>query len=70
MEASFIIFLLPPFHTNFNKRIIKSPKLYFYDTGLACSLLGLASAGQLDLHYMKGELFENMVVAETAKIFC
>lgn len=69
LEASFVIFLLPPFHTNYNKRIVKSPKLYFHDTGLACSLLGLSAAQQLEFHYMKGALFENMIVSETVKEF-
>jgi uncharacterized protein len=67
LEASFIVFLLPPYHRNFDKRIVKSPKLYFYDTGLACSLLQIRSAEQLDAHFAKGALFENMVVADLLK---
>ncbi|MCL4380299.1 ATP-binding protein, partial [Candidatus Dependentiae bacterium] len=58
LEASYIIFLLQPYHKNFNKRLVKSSKLYFYDTGIACSLLGIDSAQQLELHYMRGQLFE------------
>src|SRR5579872_6257051 len=53
LEASYIIFLLQPHHGNFGKRLIKSPKLYFYDTGLACSLLGITSALQLSTHYLR-----------------
>ncbi len=57
LEASFILYLLPPYHRNFDKRIIKSPKLYFYDTGLACSLLNIQTAEQIDPHFAKGALF-------------
>lgn len=67
LEASFIVFLLPPYYRNFDKRIVKSPKLYFYDTGLACSLLNIISPEQLDAHFAKGALFENMVIAECLK---
>ncbi|RMH74938.1 MAG: ATP-binding protein [Calditrichaeota bacterium] len=67
LEASFVIFLLPPYYKNFNKRIIKSPKLYFYDTGLVCSLLGIQSARDLALHYLKGEIFESLVISEIKK---
>lgn len=67
LEASFIIFLLPPFHQNFNKRLIKMPKLYFYDTGLVCTLLGLEKESQLETHYLKGALFENLVILEVMK---
>lgn len=67
LEASFILFLLPPYHRNFDKRIVKSPKLYFYDTGLACSLLNITAAEQLDAHFAKGALFENMVICELVK---
>jgi predicted AAA+ superfamily ATPase len=67
LEASFIIFLLPPYHRNFDKRIVKSPKLYFYDTGLACSLLNIQSAEHLNAHFAKGALFENMVIVELLK---
>jgi predicted AAA+ superfamily ATPase len=67
LESSYVLFLLKPYHTNFNKRLVKSPKLYFYDTGLVSSLLGLNSTEQLSTHYLRGELFENMVVSEIAK---
>lgn len=67
LETSYIVFLLKPYHKNYNKRLVKSPKLYFYDTGLVASLLGLASASQLSTHYLRGEMFENMVVTEYVK---
>lgn len=67
LESSYVLFLLKPYHTNFNKRLIKSPKLYFYDTGLVSSLLGLENAQQLSTHYLRGELFENMVISEIVK---
>lgn len=67
LETSYVVFLLRPYHNNFNKRLVKSPKLYFFDTGLAASLLGLTGSDQLTLHYLRGELFENMVIAEKAK---
>ncbi|MBJ6368165.1 ATP-binding protein [Snuella sedimenti] len=67
LEASFILFRLPPYHNNFNKRIVKIPKLYFYDVGLASALLGVQNADQLELHPFRGSLFENMVVVELLK---
>jgi len=67
LQASYIIFLVQPFYKNFSKRLIKMPKLYFYDTGLACNLLGLEKQEQLDSHYLRGELFENMVLLELIK---
>ena len=67
LEASYIIYLLPPYHRNFDKRIIKSPKLYFYDTGLVCSLLNIQDTTQLNTHFAKGALFENMIVVELLK---
>lgn len=67
LEASFILYLLPPYHRNFDKRIIKSPKLYFYDTGLACSLLNIQTAEQIEQHFAKGALFENMILSELLK---
>ena len=67
LQSSYIIYLLKPYHTNFNKRIIKSPKLYFYDTGLACSLLGITQAKEMITHSAKGPLFENMIVTELLK---
>ena len=67
LESSFIVFFLAPHHANFNKRIVKTPKLYFYDTGLACNLLGLNKASDIDNHWAKGALFENFVIADIAK---
>ncbi len=67
LEASYIVYRLQPYHKNFNKRLIKSPKLYFYDTGLACSLLGIRSAAQVATHYLRGGLFENLIINEIVK---
>lgn len=67
LEASFIIFFLQPHHKNFSKRLVKTPKLYFYDTGVACSLLGIKKKADLNHHWAKGPLFENMVVADMIK---
>ncbi len=67
LEASYIIFTIRPHHKNFSKRIVKSPKLYFYDTGLACSLLGITSEEQLIKHYLRGNLFESFVLSELMK---
>ena len=62
LEASYICYLLRPDWNNFSKRLVKTPKLYFYDTGLACSLLDIKSAEQVDTHFLRGGLFENMVI--------
>ncbi len=67
LESSFIIYRLQPHHKNFNKRIVKMPKIYFYDTGLACNLLGITNATQLETHYLKGNIFENFVISEYLK---
>ena len=67
LETSFILFTLQPYYKNFNKRVTKSPKLFFYDTGVACNLLGIRSAEQLANYYQKGSIFENMVIAELYK---
>ena len=67
LEASYIIFLLKPHHKNFNKRLVKMPKLYFYDTGLAAYLLGIQSVSQLQTHYCKGSLFESFIISEIIK---
>ena len=67
LETSFIVFRLQPFHENFNKRIVKMPKLYFYDTGLAIALLGLENPVQVELHPFRGHLFENMVIVDFLK---
>ncbi len=67
LEESYIIYFLRPDYNNFSKRLVKSPKLYFYDTGLACSLLEIRNVSQLDSHYLRGGLFENMVINEFLK---
>lgn len=67
LEASYIVFRLPPYFGNVNKRVVKTPKIYFFDTGLACSLLEIRTAEQLEAHPLRGELFENLVVAEFFK---
>jgi len=67
LEASFVIYLLKPYYVNFNKRIIKSPKLYFYDTGVVCSLLNIKSPEILINHYAYGALFENLIISELIK---
>ena len=67
LEASFIVFRLQPYHKNFNKRVVKIPKLYFYDTGLAVALLGIDSTDQLAFHSSRGSLFENMVIVDFLK---
>ncbi len=67
LESSYILFRLQPFHRNFNKRLVKSPKLYFYDTGVVCSLLGIRDENQVNLHFMKGALFENLIITEFIK---
>ena len=67
LQASYVIHLIPPFYNNFSKRIIKSPKLYFYDTGLACALLGISASSQLISHSSRGALFENYVINELIK---
>jgi uncharacterized protein len=67
LEASFILFQLPPYFENFNQRLIKSPKFYFYDTGLLCYLLNLTDPNQIDQYYNRGSLFENMVILELMK---
>ncbi|MDX3916358.1 MAG: ATP-binding protein [Pseudosphingobacterium sp.] len=67
LESSYIIFLLNPYHENFNKRLIKSPKLYFYDSGLLCHLLGIRHQEEVLENRLKGNIFENMVIAEFIK---
>ncbi|MCE2405632.1 MAG: ATP-binding protein [Dehalococcoidia bacterium] len=67
LEASYVVFQLPPFHANIRKRLVKAPKLYFYDAGLASYLIGIENAGQVATHPLRGALFENMVVAEALK---
>lgn len=67
LEAGYIAFRLEPYHVNFRKRIVKTPKLYFYDTGLACRLLGIRSEAELVHHPLRGALFENWVLLELMK---
>ncbi len=67
LETSFVIYLLKPYYNNFNKRLIKAPKLYFYDTGVASSLLNILEPGSLITHYAYGALFENLVISELIK---
>lgn len=67
LQASYVIYLLPPYFENSRKRLTKSPKIYFCDTGLACSLLGIESPAQLAFDKMRGHLFENLIVIEMLK---
>ena len=67
LEAGFIAFRLRPFHANLRKRLVKTPKLHFYDVGLACWLLGIRSPEQLRTHPLRGPLFETWMVTEIAK---
>lgn len=67
LQASYIIHLLPPHHKNFNKRVVKSPKLYFIDTGLACALLGIRNTVELNNSHFRGALFENFSIIEFLK---
>lgn len=69
LEASYILFKLQPHFNNFNKRVIKSPKLYFYDTGLLCYLLRINSADQLISHPLRGAIFENWIISSVHKQF-
>ena len=67
LESSDIVYLLPPYHRNFGKRLVKTPKLYFLDVGLACWLLGIRSPDLLSVHPSRGALFETLVVSEFLK---
>lgn len=67
LEASYIIFLMEPYFVNIKKRLVKSPKLYFYDTGLAAFLIGINEQQQLKTHPLRGNLFENFLVTEILK---
>lgn len=67
LEASYIVYLLKPDHNNYAKRLVKSPKLYFYDTGIACSLLDIRTAEQVSTHFLRGGLFENLIINEFIK---
>ena len=67
LEASYILLRLPPYHANIRKRLIKSPKLYFYDVGLAAYLLGIEEVSQMERDPLRGALFENMIIMELIK---
>lgn len=67
LEASYLVFLLRPHHANFNKRLVKMPKLYFYDVGLASWLLGIRTTEHMTTHPLRGAIFENFVIAELIK---
>jgi len=67
LETSFIVYRLPPYYANISKRLIKSPKLYFVDTGLAANLLGIEEKNQIETHPLRGSLFENLIISETLK---
>jgi predicted AAA+ superfamily ATPase len=69
LEASYIIYLLRPYYANINKLVIKSPKLYFYDTGLLCNLLNIQDSAQLSNHYAIGSIFENYILMEMKKFY-
>lgn len=67
LEASYVVFLLRPYHANLRKRLAKTPKLYFYDTGLLCHLLGIRTPEELSMSSMKGPIMEDLAIAETMK---
>ena len=67
LEASYILFRLPPFYGNLGKRLVKTPKMYFCDTGLVCFLIGIENKDQLATHPLRGAIFENYVVLEALK---
>ncbi len=69
LQTSYVVYLLQPHHVHFSKRLTKMPKLYFYDTGLACHLLNITDSAQLNTHYLRGGLFENLIVMEFYKFF-
>lgn len=69
LESTYIIFRLPPYYRNFNKRLVKTPKLYFYDSGMVCHLLGVESSQHLQLHVMRGALFEGFIFSELMKYY-
>lgn len=67
LEASFIVYLLQPHHKNFNKRVVKMPKIYFYDTGIVCSLLNIENKKQLSTYPLRGNIFETFIMSELLK---
>lgn len=69
LEASYIVFRLPPWHANISKRLVKRPKLYFYDSGVVAFLLGINDPAQVHNHPLRGALFETLVVSDIVKGF-
>lgn len=69
LRAGHIVYVLPPHHQNFSKRLVKTPKLYFVDTGLLCHILGIRKAEDIRVHPLRGPIFENLVVNEVQKLF-
>jgi predicted AAA+ superfamily ATPase len=67
LAASYVTYMLPPYYENIGKRLLKTPKVYFHDTALACYLLGIENEAQLNIHPLRGALFENMVINEALK---
>lgn len=67
LESSYLVHLLPPYYRNFGKRLVKTPKLYFIDQGLACWLLGIRSSELLAIHPLRGAIFESCIVSECLK---
>ncbi len=67
LVTSYIIYKLQPYYKNYKKRLIKNPKIYFYDTGLVCYLLGLKNIDNLNTHYLKGNIFETFIISELVK---
>ncbi len=69
LQAGFIVYLLRSHHLNFSKRLIKAPKLYFFDTGLLCYLLGIRKPEDIEIHPLRGAIFENFIFSELFKAF-
>jgi len=69
LVSSFIIYLLRPYYNNYKKTIVKRPKIYFYDTGIVCSLLRIQNAEQLESYPLRGAIFETMVISEAIKVY-
>lgn len=69
LEASYVVFRLQPYFNNFKKRLVKTPKLYFYDPGIVCKLLGINSEDQLKIHAARGAIFEGFIISEIVKLF-
>lgn len=69
LQSAYLIFFLQPWHSSHSKRLVKTPKVYFHDTGVACSVLGIRSVHDLGEHWARGALFENMVISEWMKFF-